>query len=404
MSSLTTLFGLPDHVEFCTRCVVSNMRPNSCIEAAHTAESKKSTIRMIDGVCDACRVAEAKKTIDWSDRERQLRELCDRHRSKDGSYDCLVPGSGGKDSFFQAHILKTKFGMSPLTVTWAPNLYTDVGIKNHRAWIDAGFDNYLMTPNGHVQRVLTRLSVENLFHPFQCFMLGQKFLGPKMAALHNIKLVFYGENEAEYGNPKEDAAVARRDHSYYVERPDHETYLGGVDLRGLRERFGLDRASLLPFLPASPESQRGIEVHYLGYYLKWRPQEAFYYAVEHGGFQPALERTPGTYSRYNSLDDKIDDLHYWTTYIKFGIGRAPYDAAQEIRSGEISREDGVARVKRFDGEWPARYEKELMEYLSPKGFEPMTVEKFKALADKFRSPHLWMKADDQWVLKHQVSA
>jgi hypothetical protein len=86
--------------------------------------------------------------------------------------------------------------------------------------------------------------------------------------------------------------------------------------------------------------------------------------VEHGGFEAAPERTPGTYSKYNSIDDKIDDLHYWTTHVKFGIGRATYDAAQEIRSGEITREEGVALVHRFDGEWPARFEDELMAYLS----------------------------------------
>ena len=75
-----------------------------------------------------------------------------------------------------------------------------------------------------------------------------------------------------------------------------------------------------------------MNVQYLGYYLKWKPQECYYYAVENGGFECSPERTPGTWSKYNSIDDKVDDLHYFTTFIKFGIGRATYDAAQEIRS------------------------------------------------------------------------
>ena len=58
-------------------------------------------------------------------------------------------------------------------------------------------------------------------------------------------------------------------------------------------------------------------------------------------------RTQGTYSKYNSIDDKIDDLHYYTTYIKFGIGRATYDASQEIRNNHITREEGVALVNPF---------------------------------------------------------
>src|SRR6185369_16125089 len=112
------------------------------------------------------------------------------------------------------------------------------------------------------------------------------------------------------------------------------------------------------------------------------------------------ERTPGTWSKYNSIDDKIDDLHYWTTWIKFGIGRATYDAAQEIRSGDITREEGVMQVQCYDGEWPKRFEQELMEYLSMdersfpharKEFEvpDMTIERFKAMAERFKSPHLW---------------
>ena len=105
-------------------------------------------------------------------------------------------------------------------------------------------------------------------------------------------------------------------------------------------------------------------MHYLGYYLSWHPQGAYYYAVDHGDFRASPERTPGTYSKYNSIDDKMDDLHYYTTYIKFGIGRATYDAAQEIRNREISREEGTALVQKYDGEYPERFADELFQYLS----------------------------------------
>ena len=90
-----------------------------------------------------------------------------------------MPGSGGKDSFYAAHLLKYKYGMHPLTVTWAPHIYTPWGWDNMQAWIHAGFDNYLCTPNGMTHRLLTRLATENLFHPFQPFILGQKQLAPQ---------------------------------------------------------------------------------------------------------------------------------------------------------------------------------------------------------------------------------
>ncbi len=412
-----TKYGLPAEVHFCKSCVISNQRPNSAVEYQHTRASKKRTIHLDDvGVCDACRVAERKEQeIDWDERERELRALCDRHRSKDGRYDCLLPGSGGKDSFYAAHILKKKYGMHPLTVTWAPHLYTPWGWENFQAWIHAGFDNILYTPNGRVHRLLTRLAVENLFHPFQPFIIGQKALAPKVAAQHDIKLVFYGENEAEYGNPQGDMNSAKRDFRYFTGEDQSKIHLAGISLQELRERYDVAEQDFQPYLPADPELllKKQTEVHYLGYYLRWHPQSAYYYAVEHGGFQASPERTPGTYSKYNSIDDKIDDFHYYATYIKFGIGRATYDAAQEIRSGDITREEGVALVKRFDGEFPERFAEEIFRYLSidEKHFpvasqafaQPlMDRDSFMALADRFRSPHLWKKQDGEWVLRHRV--
>lgn len=414
---LSTKYGLPAQVCFCKKCVISNQRPNSTVEFRHTRDSVKKTIFFNeDGICDACRFAENKhQQIDWEKREHELLALCEKYRSRNGSYDCLVPGSGGKDSFYTAHVLKYKYGMNPLTVTWAPHQYTDWGWRNMQSWIHAGFDNYLMTPNGRVHSLLTRLAVEKLFHPFQPFILGQKNLAPKMSALFNIPLVFYGENEAEYGNPIADANKAKRDVSYFSEQSFDDIYLGGVSVKELVEDFGVRRSELQPYLPLQPEevNRVNMEVHYLGYYLKWHPQSCYYYAVEHGGFEASPERTPGTYSKYNSIDDKIDDFHYYTTGIKFGIGRATYDAAQEIRSGDINRDEGVALVKRFDLEYPQRFADEIFSYLSirekelpqaAKMFEQPIMDQayFDLLADNFRSPHLWQYQDGKWQLRHTV--
>jgi N-acetyl sugar amidotransferase len=410
-------YGLPADVRFCRACVISNQRPNSAIEFKHTIESKKETIHFDDeGVCDACRFSEKKAAaIDWNERERQLKEICDQHRRSDGGYDCLVPGSGGKDSFYAAHVLKYKYGMNPLTITWAPHMYTDWGWKNFEAWIHAGFDNVNVTPNGRIHRLLTRLAVDKLFHPFQPFILGQKGLAPKMALKFNIPLIFYGENEAEYGNPIGATASALQDWRYYTAEDQKNIFLAGTSVYDLKTDYGLTENDLWWYLPADVDQvqKAQVQVHFLGYYLKWHPQNNYYYAVEHGGFIASPERTAGTYSKYNSIDDKVDDLHYYTTLVKFGIGRATYDASQEIRSGDITREEGVALVKRFDLEFPDRFMPELMEYLSirpehfpaaSKMFERPVMDKayFLDLADQFRSPHLWKLTNEGWELRHKV--
>lgn len=414
---LEAKYGLPREVKFCQACVMSNQRPNSTVEYHHVASSKKSTIHFNEaGICDACSMAKKKaQEINWEEREKQLVELCNRFRKHDGSYDCIVSGSGGKDSFFISHILKYKYGMHPLTVTWAPHIYTSWGFRNFQAWIHAGFDNQLVTPNGRIHRLLTRLAVDNLFHPFQPFIFGQKSLAPKMAVLHKIPLVFYGENEAEYGNPIQDNNSACRDWSYFASGDFENIYLGGVSVSELIKEYGVTHHDLLPYIPSNPEDlkQINLEVHYLGYYLKWHPQGAYYYAVEHSDFQPSPERTVGTYSKYNSIDDKIDDFHYYTTFMKFGIGRATYDASQEIRNGDITREEGVALVKKYDGEYPERFADEIFKYLSiseqefPKAFKLlkhplMNKDYFMHLAEQFRSPHLWEKRNGQWCLRHTV--
>lgn len=399
---LETYYGLPKEVKFCSNCVISNQRPASAVEFKHTKESKKTTMQLDDdGVCDACRQGAVKNSIDWKTREEQLIQLLDKHRRNDGYYDCIVSGSGGKDSAFQAHVLKYKYGMNPLTVTWPPILYTDYGYQNWKNWIEiGGFDNITFKQNGKAMKLLTRLSIENLFHPFQTFILGQKNLAPKIASRFNIPLIFYGENEAEYGNPIADNTSSLRDKSYFTYNNLDEVYLGGASIRELTEKHGLRLNEIMCFLPAPANelANSNIEVHYLGYYLKWVPQEIYYYAVEHTGFKARPFRTQGTYSKYNSIDDKIDDLHYYTTHVKFGIGRASYDASQEIRNNHLTREDGVALVKKFDGEFPDRYFNDIMEYLeiNPEFFR-------KELSDKFRPPHLWgFDEKGNWQLRHNV--
>tara|TARA_Y100001970_G_scaffold294127_1_gene447192 strand:- start:35650 stop:36891 length:1242 start_codon:yes stop_codon:yes gene_type:complete len=399
--NLEAKYGLPNNVQFCTRCVISNQRPSSTAEFQHRADSKKNTINFDEqGVCDACRYAEIKdRGVDWGERERKLVSLCDRFRSRNGSYDCLVPGSGGKDSVFASHILKNKYNMNPLTVTWAPHLYTDVGWRNFQNWLHiGGFDNYLFTPNGKVHRILTRLAFINLLHPFQPFILGQKNFAPKIAIKEDLPLVFYGENEAEYGNPIEENKGATRNEEYFAQSIYDETYLAGIPVKKLPE-YGIKPGEIEPYMPGDPNAIRSanIEVHYLGYYLRWTPQQNYYYAAKHVDFEANTERTEGTFSKYNSIDDKTDPFHYWTTLVKFGIGRASYEASQEIRNGHIEREEGVALVHRYDQEFPEKFFPEFLDYLN------LNEEEFFAITDKFRSPHLWIKGNQGWQLRHQVS-
>jgi N-acetyl sugar amidotransferase len=406
-------FGLPKEVKFCKICNITNQRPNSVNEYEHTHGSNKKTIFFNEeGICAACINKERQhQAVDWKKREEELWELCDRYRKNDGSYDCIVPGSGGKDSIFASWLLKYKFKMHPLTVTWSPHLYTDVGWKNFQSWIHkGGFDNYLITPNGKTHRLLTRLAVQNLLHPFQSFIVGQKTLVTKMCAQLNIPLAFYGEMPGEYGTT--DGVAAKADEKKFSGyagsgfstdmlggRDVTDLCLGGVPIKEIIEKHGVDMVDLKAYLPldAKIAREKQIDIYFLGYFVKWDPQECYYFSVEKTGFEANPVRTEGTYSKYNSLDDRIDGYFYYTSWIKFGMGRAMQDSSQEVRNKKITTEEGRALIKKFDGEFPTRYYKEFLEYIS------MTDQEFRATCDSFRSPHLWAKVNGEWKLRHTVN-
>jgi len=299
-----------------------------------------------------------------------------------------------------SHILKYKYGMNPLTITWPPMLYTEYGYKNFRNWIEiGGFDNLTYNQNGRVMKSLTKLSIQNLLHPFQTFILGQKHLAPKIAKKFNIPLIFYGESEAEYGSPIAEHSSSLRENEYYTYKNIKDLYIAGLSIGHLEEKFGLTLKDLSIFLPIEKEALEdfNLEFHSLGYYIKWIPQEAYYYAVENSSFKARPFRTQGTYSKYNSIDDKIDDLQFYTLFVKFGIGRATYDVAQELRNDHLSIEEGKKLIKKYEGEFPNRYFTEIMKYLN------INKNYFHKLCNKFRSPHLWKKMKNRWHLRHTAN-
>ena len=400
---MKTFYNLPKKIIFCKKCVNSNQYPTSIPEFKHTKNRKNASYINFnsDGICDGCIQAEVKKKINWKKRETLLLKLLDKFRKKNGDYDCIVPGSGGKDSAFAAHILKYKYGMNPLTITWPPIMYTEYGKKNFDNWLKiGGFDNITLKPNPRVMKILTKLAIENLLHPFQTFILGQKNLAPNISEKFNVPLVFYGENEAEYGNPIVDNSSSLRDNSFFTTKNIYNSILSGVKVKDLISRYKIKLSDLHHYLPLDSERHKNskMEIHYLGYYLKWVPQEAYYYAVENTGFKARPHRTEGTYSKYNSIDDKIDDLHHYTRFIKFGIGRATDDASQEIRNNHITRDEAKLLVKRFEGEFPKRYFSDVMNHLE------IDEKKFLKLCDNFRSPHIWKKiSKGNWKLRHTVN-
>lgn len=375
-------YDLPNEVQFCRTCTMSNQRPRIVFDE--------------NGVCSACNYADHKKnSIDWSERESELCKLLDKHRRNDGHYDVIVPCSGGKDAAQLAHKLKYEYGMNPLTVTWSPHIYTEIGLLNLHNMIRVGnLANELGTPPGDVHKKLTKISFEILGDPFQPFIYGQTNYPLHASVRHQIPLVMYGENgEVEYGGDMKNAYSPKRDY-----KADHKKhYFSGIGPEDLTQ-YGISAPQLKPYMapPTEQLDELGTELHFWGYYKKWIPQENYYYCVENTGFKANPVRSEGTYSKYASLDDQLDGFHYYLSYVKFGLGRATSDSAHEIRDGHITREEGVNLVKRFDGEFPNKYFKVFLDYCD------ITEEYFIDVIDSWRSDHLWKKVNNEWCLKQKV--
>ena len=377
------IYSLPSQVKFCKKCVMSNQRPRISFNDK--------------GVCSACQYSEKKDLdFDWDKREVELKKLLDKHRRSDGRYDVIVPCSGGKDAAYIGHELKNKYGMNPLTVTWAPHIYTDIGFQNLHNMIRIGdLPNILFTPPGAVHRKLTKLSFEKIGDPFQPFIYGQYNYPLKVALDYQIPLVMYGENgEVEYGGDMKNAYKPTRD--YKGDQKKH--YFSNLLPESFIE-YGIRKEDLYPYLPPDTDSldQMNTEIHFYGYYKKWNPQNNFYYCVDNTGFKTNQERSEGTYTKFASLDDQLDGFHYYLSYIKFGIGRCTSDAAHEIRDGYISREEAVQLVKKFDGEFPSKYFKTFLEYCD------ISEDYFNQVIDSWRSDHIWKKQNGKWDLKTKIT-
>ena len=272
-------YNLPEKITFCKKCTISNQRPRITFDR--------------NGICSACNYSEFKKNkIDWKARKEELNKLCDFYRKTDGSFDVIVPCSGGKDGGYVAHKLRDEYGMNPLCVTWAPLRYTPIGRANLDAFINSGFNHILGTPNPIVTQRLTELSFKELGEPFQPFIYGQTNFPLHISTKYNIPLIMYGENgEVEYGGDMTNAFKPNREiniHEYH--------YFSGLPPEYWYEH-NFSKADLLPFSapPIEDIQKTKTQIHFFGYYEFWDPQENYYYCTENTGFKPNEERSEGTF-------------------------------------------------------------------------------------------------------------
>jgi N-acetyl sugar amidotransferase len=346
------------------------------------------------GVCNACRWSEYKKTqIDWKKRWKELEQLCNKYRCKNGSYwDVIVPCSGGKDGSYVAWMLKHKLNMHPLCVTLKPQMQTDIGRENLENFINSGFDHILITPNPKIYQRLAKRGFIEQGRPKLPFVIGISLFIMKIAMKFNIPLIMYGEEgEEEYGGSTSQVGKYAISKEYLV-----NYYYSGHDPSEYLDEFTEDELKWW-MLPSDEEFKKAnLFLSHWSHFENWDPYDHYLVAKKYCGFKELPTRSIGTYTNFAQLDDYLQDLHAYMMYIKFGFGRAWSDACIDIRRGAMDRKQAIALVKAYDGELPKSLVEKYLDY-----FE-MTEEDFWKVIDSFRSPDIWEKVNGDWRLKFEI--
>ncbi|MFH1077789.1 MAG: N-acetyl sugar amidotransferase [Patescibacteria group bacterium] len=378
--------------QYCRKCVMPNTKPDLFFDE--------------EGVCDACRSAELKKTIDWDARKKEFEELLEKHRDTSGTrYDCIVPVSGGKDSTYQVYVVKKLYGMNPLLVSFETTNRTPLGRKNLDNIKSAfGCDLMLFEKNPVVYKKMCLEGFRRVGDHEWPNHLGIFTLPVRLAVKLGIPLIIWGENsQLEYGGPKAARMKNILDRRWLEE-------FGGLLGQRLEDMIGVEgiqRSDLVSYLYPTEEelAAAGITGAFLGYFFKWdaRPQTElmrtqFGFSVKEDGV------VEGTYTNFENLDDNMVAVHDYMKFVKFGFGRATDHACTDIRNGRMAREEAVGIVKEYDGKYPKKGVKEFLEFFK------VTQSEFDRVVDAFTDKSLFLTdasggltrdADGNLMKRHQ---
>ena len=372
---------IPHKVQWCTRCVYP------AISAAPMEFDDQ-------GVCTGCRMAEVKTSIpstEWDDRLALLREIFDRYAPGDGStYDCVIPVSGGKDSWFQTHVIKNELGMNPLLVTYNGNNWTPVGWRNMLRMKEVfDVDHVLVSPSVAVLQKLNRLAFIGMGDMNWHAHVGITTAPVRVAVQNRVPLVIWGE----HGYLDLCGQFSMNDFPEMSYRDRLEHFARGFEWNWFAGREGLTPADLSSWKYPSDEELFDLDVRgiYLGNYVWWEANDHGAMMVDKYGFEVNDEPFDRTYRRMSNLDDMHENgVHDYLKYVKFGYGRCTDHACKDIRAGLLTRDAAIDLVRQYDHVKP----RDLERWLTYVGMDEPT---FDRIADTFRDPRVWRREGDSWV-------
>jgi N-acetyl sugar amidotransferase len=354
-----------------------------------------------DGICSACRLHEQIVGIDWESRWSYLNELMD-HYCSNTNYDVIIPVNGSLDCYYQVHVATKELKLKPLLVTYDSNNYLpegEVNLRRMREIFDC--DHIIVHPGIETLKKMNRLGLkvqgDNNWHT-DC---GITTVPIQVAVRYKVPLIFWGQHNFmemggmySYNDFVEFTAKHRKEHS--LRGYDwHDFTDAGLEKLGLAEmKEGLSAKDLLwAQYPDDDEiDEVGVRGIYLCNFRKWDAQAHLKVVTEEYGWKSAEQPSERTYRMMSKLDDMHENgIHDYMKFIKLGYGRGTDHACKDIRSGKMTRAEGIEAVRKYDAVKPYRDLKRYLEYVD------MTEEEFDHIADGFRDPRVWRVENDKWV-------
>ena len=365
-------------MRYCKKCIMPDTRPETVFDE--------------EGCCDACRSATQKKaTIDWKQREAELMKLLERYRSDGSRYDCIIPVSGGKNSCFQALVMKNRFGMNPLCVNFVPCDVTETGLKNLVFLRDLGFDLIQVASNRKVYREMVKIGFFKLGDCCWPEHIGI-FTAPfRVAYQYRIPLLIWGENpHFEYGGP-----ASIRNGNILNQKWLEEFQMLGYRISDLaHDGFNMNDLKTFTYPTDEQLAEVGVTGLFLGYYIQWDNQQQFEDMKKLGFHVNPGGPVEGAYVDYENLDCKwIGGLHDYMKYLKYGYGRATDQMCFLIRGGRMTRADAVKTVSQYEGKIPWKYVPDFLEYLS------ISEKEFLDNLDRFTNRKIFLFDEQGKVVK-----
>ncbi len=361
-------------MKWCERCVLPDTRPGITIN---------------DGLCSGCRGHELKAAgIDWADRHRNFEELVAEAKDRSTSYDCVVPVSGGKDSWYQV-IQCMDHGLNVLGVTWRTPARTSIGQANVDAMIAAlGIDHIDWTIDPDVERRFMKAAFETKGATGIPMHMALFAIPIRLATQMQIPLIVWGENaQLEYGGTIDEQLATRLDRGWLAAHG----VTNGTTADDWLGHEGLAPSDLTAYrLPPESSFAFAPDSVFLGSFFSWDSHENARIAAEHGFRSEGQART-GTWG-FADVDCAFISLHHFLKWYKFGITRAFDNLSVEIRSDRITREDAIAELRELGPQVPTADIEGFCAFVD----RPTTW--FWAVAERFRNKHIWHRRNATWVI------